>query len=85
MDKEWIVDEEDLSRNISLCDLGRSSSNKDLLKQLRSHLPKILKILSLSKIYQAQSPTFFSERRLLLVIQVKIPFPRNSHHLWAIP
>jgi hypothetical protein len=42
MNKEWIVDEEDLSWTISLCDLeqsyilsilGRSSSNKDPLKQ----------------------------------------------------
>jgi hypothetical protein len=74
MDKEWIVDEEDLSRNISLCDLGRSSNNEDLLKQLGSHLPKILKILSLSKIYQAQCPTFLDERGFLMVIQVKILF-----------
>jgi hypothetical protein len=42
MNKEWVIDEEDLSWTISLCDLeesyilsilGRSSSNKDPLKQ----------------------------------------------------
>jgi hypothetical protein len=38
----------------------------------------------LSKIYEAQSPTFLQERRFLMVIQVKILFPRNSHLLWAI-
>jgi hypothetical protein len=79
MNKEWIVDEEDLSWTISLCDLeqsyilsilGRSSSNKDPLKQ--------------SKITSTQDPPWFSPQDLhplksLSKVLVQDFLKKNSH------
>jgi hypothetical protein len=93
MYKEWIVDEEDLYCTTSLCDLeqsyillilGRSSSNKDLLKQYKITSSKILprsllKIFILSNPYQGVGPKFLEEKFFSWLSKSKSLFREKSH------
>jgi hypothetical protein len=99
MNMERSVDKEDLSWTISLCVilskvifyrfLEEVQATKIRLSNPRSHLLKILpgsllKFLSSQIHFQGVGLGFCGERRILMVVQIKIPFLRISQPKCAL-